>query len=99
MMEPSMTEEPEMLLDENDIGEAGTRMNESPFMLVLCCNWAPPESDELASVTKELTPMLGPEEFVVLIGTLPFTSLATSPRLEHAPPDMKVQGWAPFIVL
>lgn len=38
MMEPSMTEEPEMLLDENDIGEAGTRMNESPFMLVLCCN-------------------------------------------------------------
>jgi hypothetical protein len=36
MMDPSMTEEPDMLLDENDIGEAGRRMNESAFMLVLC---------------------------------------------------------------
>jgi hypothetical protein len=36
MMAPSMTEEPEMLLDENDIGEAGRRVNESAFMLVLC---------------------------------------------------------------
>jgi hypothetical protein len=45
-----MTEEPEMLFDENDIGEAGTRMNESVFMLVLGCNFAPPENDELASV-------------------------------------------------
>jgi len=99
MMEPSMTEEPEVLLDENDIGEAGTRMNESPFMLVLGCNWASPESDELVSVTKELTPMLGPDEFVVLIETLPFISLATSPRLEHALPDTEVQGWAPFIAL
>uniref|UniRef100_A0A0A9F3T4 Uncharacterized protein n=1 Tax=Arundo donax TaxID=35708 RepID=A0A0A9F3T4_ARUDO len=92
MMELSMTEEPEMLFDENEIGEAGTRMNESAFMLVLGCNWAPPESDELASVTKELTPMLGPEEFVVLIGAPPFMSLGTSPRLEHAPPDVEVQG-------
>jgi len=99
MMEPSMTEEPEVLLDENDIGEAGTRMNESQFMLLLGCNWAPPESDELVSVTKELTPMLGPDEFVVLIETLPFISLATSPRLEHALPDTEVQGWAPFIAL
>jgi len=98
-MEPSMTEEPEVLLDENDIGEAGTRMNESPFMLVLGCNWASPESDELVSVTKELAPMLGPDEFVVLIGTLPFISLATSPRLEHALPDTEVQGWVPFIAL
>jgi len=63
------------------------------------CNWAPPESDELVSVTKELTPMLGPDEFVVLIETLPFISLATSPRLEHALPDTEVQGWAPFIAL
>jgi len=94
-----MTEEPEVLLDENDIGEAGTRMNESPFMLVLGCNWASPESDELVSVTKELAPMLGPDEFVVLIGTLPFISLATSPRLEHALPDTEVQGWVPFIAL
>ena len=85
-----MTEEPEMLLDENDIGDAGTRINESPFMLVLGCNWAPPESDELPSVTKELTPMLGPEEFVVLTGRLPFMSLGTSPRLERGAPDMEV---------
>ena len=49
-MEPSMTEEPEMLFDENDIGDAGTRMNESVFMLLLGCNWAPPVNDELASV-------------------------------------------------
>jgi len=37
-MEPSMTEEPEMLFDENDIGDAGTHMNESVFMLLLGCN-------------------------------------------------------------
>lgn len=89
-MGPSITEDPDMLLDENDIGEAGRRMNESAFMLVLGCNWAPPESDELASVTKELTPMLGPEEFVVLIGILPCISLGTSPRLERGAPDIEV---------
>jgi hypothetical protein len=91
MMELSTTEEPDMLFDENDIGDAGTRMNESAFMLVLGCNWAPPESDELASVTKELTPMLEPEEIVVVTGTPPFMSLGTCPRLEYAPPDMEFQ--------
>lgn len=94
MMGLSTTEDPEMLFDENDIGDAGTRMNESAFMLVLDCNWAPPESDELASVTKELTPMLGPEELVVVTGAPPVMSLGmgTCPRLEHAPPDMEFQG-------
>ena len=94
MMDPSMTDEPDMLLDENDIGEAGRRMNESAFMLVLCWNWAPPESDELQSVTKELTPILGPEEFAELTGMLPFMSLATNPRLERGAPDMEVTNAA-----
>lgn len=36
--------------------------------------------------------MLGPEEFVVLTGMLPFMSLGTSPRLERGAPDMEVSS-------
>lgn len=51
-----------MLLDEKDIGEAGMRMYDSLFMLALLCIWGPPDRHELASVTSELTPTLGPAE-------------------------------------
>jgi hypothetical protein len=48
----------------------------------------------LPSVTKELTPILGPEEFAELTGMLPFMSLATNPRLERGAPDMEVTNVA-----
>jgi hypothetical protein len=51
-----------MLLDEKDMGEAGRRMYDSVFMLALLCIWGPPDRHELASVTSELTPILGPDE-------------------------------------
>jgi hypothetical protein len=44
----------------------------------------------LPSVTKELTAILGPEEFVELTGMLPLMSLAINPRLERDTPDMEV---------
>lgn len=36
-------------------------------MLELLCNCGPPERDEFASVTRELAPMLGPDEFAALL--------------------------------
>lgn len=60
---PSRTDEPEILilLEENDMGEAGSRLYDSAFILALRCKWGPPESAEFASVTKELAPTLSPE--------------------------------------
>lgn len=48
------------LLDENDMGDAGMRMYDSVLKLELLRRFGPPESPELASVTNELTPALGP---------------------------------------
>lgn len=66
MMEPSITEESDVLFDENDIGEAGRRMHGSLLMLALRCNCVP-ERAELASLTIEFAPTLGPEEFPALL--------------------------------
>lgn len=70
MDEPSMTEEQEMLLEEKDSGDAGRCVYDSLFMLELLCNCGPPEREELASVTRELAPILGPDEFAALLRTL-----------------------------
>ncbi|RWW46656.1 hypothetical protein BHE74_00047400 [Ensete ventricosum] len=61
MTGPSITKESDVLFDENDMGEAGRRTHGSLLMLALRCNCVP-ERAELASLTIELTPKLGPEE-------------------------------------
>lgn len=85
---PSMTDEPEMLmlLEENDIGEAGKHKYEDSLLLLLLMlalrwRWGPPpDKDEFASVTRELAPTLGPE-----FATLFRTALFMSPLAETGP--------------
>jgi hypothetical protein len=77
-----ITEEPEMLLDEKDMGEAGRRMYGSLFMLALLCIWGPPDRHELASVTSELTPTLGPAEWAVPLGTVPILFMSATGRYQ-----------------
>lgn len=79
-----------MLLDENDMGEAGKRKYDSVLMLALLCKWGPPESTEFASVTKELAPTLGPE-FATLLKTALFMSPETGPRFERPVPGMELE--------
>lgn len=79
-----------ILLDENDMGDAGAgrRIYDSVLMLALLCKRGPPESAEFASVTKELAPTLGPE-FPTLFKTVLFTSPETGPRLERPVPGIE----------
>lgn len=79
-----------MLLDENDMGEAGRRKYDSVLMLALLCKWGPPESTEFASVTKELAPTLGPE-FATPLKTALFMSPETGPRFERPVPGMELE--------
>lgn len=60
--------------------------------LVLLCIWGLPESGELASVTSELAPILGPEEFAVLLRVPWFLSPEAGPRLDQAVLDIKLAG-------
>lgn len=85
--EPSTIEEPKTTLEEKDMGEAGSRADDSLLMLVLLCNRGRPESAELASVTSELAPILGPEEFVPLFRAPQFISREEGPRPDWPFPD------------
>ena len=58
------------------MGDAGRRMYDSVLKLALLWRCGPPESPELASVTNELAPALGPE-----VGTLFKTVLLASPDI------------------
>lgn len=69
------------------MGEAGKCKYESVLKLALLCKWGPPESAELASVTKELAPTLGPE-FATLFKTALFISPETGPRFERPVPGI-----------
>lgn len=91
-MEPSITQESDVLFDENDMGEAGRRMHGSLLMLALRCNCVP-ERAELASLTIELAPTLGPEEFPALLRIQPVMS--NRHRSEYEVPLLRrqVQNW------
>lgn len=82
-----------MLLEVNDIGEAGKHKYDSVLMLALLCKWGPPESAEFASVTKELAPTLGPE-FATLFNTALFMSPETGPRFERPVPGIELEEFA-----
>lgn len=84
MQEPSAIEDPEMLFDEKDMGDEGRRMYDSVLILELRCNFGPPESAELASVTKELAPKLGPE-LAAPLGIPRFMSTAEGLRIPDLP--------------
>lgn len=73
-----------ILLELNDIGDAGSRIYESVLKLVLLCKLGPPESPEFASVTKELAPTLGPE-----FATLFNTTLLTGPIVARPFPGIE----------
>lgn len=88
MEHPSITEEPDML-EEKDMGEAGSRIYDSLLKLVLLCNCETPESAELASVTRELAPTLGPEVFPVLL-SIWLISLEAGPRPEQRFADIEL---------
>lgn len=66
MEPPSTTEAPDILFDEKDMGDAGKRKYGSVLMLALLCSCGSPENAELASVTKELAPILGLAEFAAV---------------------------------
>lgn len=78
------------MFEEKDIGDAGKRMYESVLMLALLCKCGPPDSAELASVTKELAPTLGPE-FATLFKTTLFMSPETVPRLGRPVPGTELE--------
>lgn len=57
--------------------------------LALLCKLGPPESAELASVTRELAPTLG-AEFVTLFKTALLISPETRPRFERPVPGIEL---------
>lgn len=57
-------------------------------MLALLCRWGPPESPELASVTNELAPTLGPE-LATLFKIVLLASPETGTRFERPAPGIE----------
>lgn len=82
-----------ILLEENDMGDAGNRIYESVLKLALLCKWGPPDNAEFASVTKELAPTLGPE-FATLFNTALFISPETGPRLGRPVPGIELDEFS-----
>lgn len=82
-----------ILLEENDMGDAGRRIYDSVLMLALLCKWGPPEKAEFASVTKELAPTLGPE-FATLFNIALLMSPETGPRLGRPVPGIELDEFA-----
>lgn len=82
-----------ILLEENDMGDAGNRIYESVLKLALLCKWGPPDNAEFASVTKELAPTLGPE-FATLFNTALLISPETGPRLGRQVPGIELDEFS-----
>lgn len=73
-----------ILLEENDMGDAGSRIYDSELKLPLRCKLGPPDKPEFASVTNELAPTLGPE-LATLCKTLLLMSTDRGSILERPP--------------
>ena len=77
-----------MLLDENEIGDAGNCKYVSLLILALLCKCGPPENDELAPVAYEFAAaMLGPEF------PAPFNAWLTTPVPETELAELSKDGF------